>query len=132
MTTTHLKVARIGNSRGVRIPAATLLRFGIGDAVIMEERSDGILLRPLNSAQAKLSWDATADAMARASEDWDDWDALSGEGLRDVEWHDKRPARVAEAGASYEARPHPKVVPKRTASKGAPRTASKRGSGRSR
>ncbi|MGH7658606.1 MAG: AbrB/MazE/SpoVT family DNA-binding domain-containing protein, partial [Gemmatimonadales bacterium] len=39
-----LKVARIGNSRGVRIPAGTLKKYGIGEEVIMEERSDGILL----------------------------------------------------------------------------------------
>ena len=41
-----LKVARIGNSRGVRQPAASLRRYRIGDSVVMEERSDGILLRP--------------------------------------------------------------------------------------
>jgi antitoxin component of MazEF toxin-antitoxin module len=71
----ELKVARIGNSRGVRLPAATLARYHIGAAVHMEERSDGILLRPLRSAAEKLSWDDTALAMAAAREDWSDWEA---------------------------------------------------------
>jgi hypothetical protein len=43
----QLKVSRIGNSRGVRLPAASLRRYRIGTAVLMEERSDGIFLRPV-------------------------------------------------------------------------------------
>jgi antitoxin component of MazEF toxin-antitoxin module len=46
MATVKLKVARIGNSRGVRLPAASLRRCRIGETVLMEERSEGILLRP--------------------------------------------------------------------------------------
>ena len=36
MATMRLKVARIGNSRGVRLPAASLRRYRIGDSVVME------------------------------------------------------------------------------------------------
>ncbi|MEX2154101.1 MAG: AbrB/MazE/SpoVT family DNA-binding domain-containing protein, partial [Gemmatimonadaceae bacterium] len=46
----ELKVARVGNSRGIRIPAATLARYRIGEFVVMEERSEGILLRPRRRA----------------------------------------------------------------------------------
>ena len=63
----QLKVARIGNSRGVRIPAPTLQRYRIGDSVVMEERADGILLRPRRSPSAKLSWEDTALAMAASA-----------------------------------------------------------------
>jgi len=70
MKTVHLTVARIGNSRGVRIPATTLGRYQIGTAVVMEERSDGILLRPVGHADTKLSWDETATAMSSEVEDW--------------------------------------------------------------
>jgi antitoxin component of MazEF toxin-antitoxin module len=38
MRTTELKVARIGNSRGVRLPAGVLQRYGIAGAVLMDER----------------------------------------------------------------------------------------------
>jgi antitoxin component of MazEF toxin-antitoxin module len=36
MDSTRLKVARIGNSRGVRLPARTLESYRIGDTVLME------------------------------------------------------------------------------------------------
>ena len=42
MKPVELKVARLGNSRGVRLPAPTLERYRIGATVVMEERSDGI------------------------------------------------------------------------------------------
>ena len=101
MKPVHLKVARIGNSRGVRIPATTLERYQIGDSVVMEERSDGILLRPAGHAEAKLSWEETAVAMAAEQEDWSEWDVTAGDGLEKLEW---RPQRVAEEkGADYKA-----------------------------
>jgi antitoxin component of MazEF toxin-antitoxin module len=67
-----LKVARIGNSRGVRLPADSLRRYQIEHVVLMEERSDGILLRVPGRAVPKLSWEETAAEMAAASEDWSD------------------------------------------------------------
>ena len=99
----ELKVARIGNSRGVRIPAATLERYRIGDSVVMEERSDGILLRPRGSASRKLSWEDTARAMADASEDWSDWDAVTGDGLDAIPWKTGGAQRVAESDVKYSA-----------------------------
>ena len=38
MANRELKITRIGNSRGIRLPAETLRRYGIGDAIVMEER----------------------------------------------------------------------------------------------
>jgi len=92
-----LTVTRIGNSRGVRLPARVLRRYGIGDAVLMEERDDGILLRPVGSPVARLTWEQTAREMAREAEDWSEWDAVLADGL--ALWHD-RPARVAEPSAA--------------------------------
>ena len=91
MPPVELKVARIGNSRGVRLPAATLERYNIGDQVVMEERSDGILLRPVAGPPARLSWDETARAMAESPEDWGAWDAAASDGLDAVPWN--APAR---------------------------------------
>ena len=51
----------------------------------MEERSEGILLRPTRPVVQKLSWEDTAREMATAGEDWRAWDATSADGL------DKRP-----------------------------------------
>lgn len=101
MKRVELKVARIGNSRGVRIPVATLERYEIGDTVIMEERSDGILLRPVSEAAPLLSWEETALAMAASDEDWTEWDATLGDGLDAVPWESARPRQVAEPRRKY-------------------------------
>lgn len=93
MEPTRLKVARIGNSRGVRLPARTLDRYRIGDTVMMEERSDGILLRPAGASTPKLSWEETARQMAAHGEDWAAWDVVLADGLDSIPW-DQGPGRA--------------------------------------
>jgi len=100
----ELKVTRIGNSRGVRLPAGTLERYQVGDTLVMEERSDGILLRPVGSTIAKLSWEQTAAAMAASDEQWREWDSTAGDGLADVEWTKAGSRRVAEPTSEYQRR----------------------------
>jgi antitoxin component of MazEF toxin-antitoxin module len=107
MATMKLKVARIGNSRGVRLPAASLRRYRIGETVVMEERSEGILLRPSGPAMEKLSWEETAREMAASREDWSAWDAAAADGLDDLPWQTRRKSRVAEPPARYRAKPGP-------------------------
>ena len=102
-----LKVARIGNSRGVRLPAASLRRYRIGESVVMEERSEGILLRPTGPAVEKLSWEETAHEMAASREDWRAWDTAAADGLDDLPWQADRKGRVAEPPTHYRARPAP-------------------------
>ena len=97
----EIKVARIGNSRGVRLPAATLKRFEIGDTVIMEETLEGILLRPHGPVVSKLSWIETAEQMAAARESWHEWDTTVGDGLEQIPWDEKAPRRVAEKKPRY-------------------------------
>ena len=92
MAIVKLKVARIGNSRGVRLPAASLRRYRIGETVLMEERSEGILLRPTGPAVEKLSWEETAREMAASREDWSAWDAAAADGLDDLPWQADRAA----------------------------------------
>jgi antitoxin component of MazEF toxin-antitoxin module len=101
MSTIKLKVARIGNSRGVRLPAASLRRYRIGEAVLMEERSDGILLRPMSSTVPKLSWEETALEMAASREDWSEWDATAVDGLDEMSWRVSGKHAVAEPAGQY-------------------------------
>lgn len=101
MQTMEVKIAKIGNSRGVRIPAEVLRRYAFGDTAILVESVDGLLLRPKQQADAKLSWADTAKAMAAAAEDWSDWDGVSSDGLDDIPWE---VARVAEKRDGYETR----------------------------
>ena len=98
-----LKVARIGNSRGVRLPAASLRRYRIGETVVMEERAEGILLRPTGPMVEKLSWEETAREMAASQEDWSPWDTTAADGLDDLPWKDGRTSRVAEPPTRYRA-----------------------------
>ena len=95
MKVMELKVTRIGNSRGVRLPAASLRRYRIGAAVIMEERNEGILLRATGPAVEKLSWEDTARAMAAGGEEWSVWDAINADGLAEVPWETGKGRREA-------------------------------------
>ncbi|HEY3935520.1 MAG TPA: hypothetical protein VGL65_12985 [Gemmatimonadales bacterium] len=104
----ELKVTRIGNSRGVRLPADALRRYQIEDTVVMEERSDGILLRVPGRAAAKLSWEETAVEMAAANEDWSEWDVTVGDGIEDLPWLASATRRVAESKPSYKMPPKAK------------------------
>jgi antitoxin component of MazEF toxin-antitoxin module len=96
MQTLELKITKIGNSRGIRIPAGVLQRYAFTDAAIMVESVDGILLRPKQQTDIKMSWADTAKAMAEAAEDWSDWDAVTADGLDGVSW-------VAEKRETYRA-----------------------------
>lgn len=62
MKTDTLKVVRIGNSRGVRLPAPLLARYRIKNQVSAEQLPEGILLRPVKDD--RFSWEETARAMA--------------------------------------------------------------------
>ncbi len=82
--TLEAKVIAIGNSRGVRLPRAVLAKYAIGDAVLLEEREDGLLLR--GKDDPRLSWEDTYKAMAREREDWSDLDATIHDGLDKDSW----------------------------------------------
>ena len=75
MKTTVLKVSRIGNSRGIRLPAGMLRKYHITDTVIAEEKAHEIILRPGRAKQQKLSWEETYRQMAAAKEDWSELDS---------------------------------------------------------
>lgn len=110
MKTVELKVSRIGNSRGVRLPAASLRRYRIGAAVLMEERSEGIFLRPVGPLVEKLSWEDTAREMAASREGWTEWDAADADGLESIPWKTGDARGIAEKKAQY--RPVPRSAKK--------------------
>ncbi|NBQ59210.1 MAG: AbrB/MazE/SpoVT family DNA-binding domain-containing protein [Opitutaceae bacterium] len=77
-----IKITRIGNSRGVRIPSAVINQLGLDRAGLTAEiRADGLLL---TAQKNKLSWAETAQAMAQAKEDWSDLENASADGLADL------------------------------------------------
>lgn len=80
----ELKVIAIGNSKGVRLPKAVLDRYAIKDAVVLEARDDGLLLR--GKKDRRLSWDETFKDMAHEREEWRDFEVAVGDGLGREPW----------------------------------------------
>ncbi|MEO7726130.1 MAG: AbrB/MazE/SpoVT family DNA-binding domain-containing protein [Burkholderiales bacterium] len=83
--TVELKVVAIGNSRGVRLPKALLEKYAIKNALVLEERREGLLLR--SKHDTRLSWEDTFREMALAREDWSDFETAVADGLdREDKW----------------------------------------------
>ena len=80
----EFKVVPIGNSRGVRLPKTVLDKYAIRDAVVVEQREEGLLLR--SKRDRRLSWEETFKAMAHEREDWSDLDATLNDGLDKEPW----------------------------------------------
>lgn len=79
MKSVQLKVTKIGNSRGVRLPASVLKKYGIRKTLLMEERAGEIVLRP--KKEKKLSWKETFQEMAAEKEHWEDFEGVVDDGL---------------------------------------------------
>ena len=80
----EFKIVPIGNSRGVRLPKGVLEKYAIRDAVIVEEREEGLLLR--SKRDRRLSWEETFKAMAHEREDWSDLEGTLNDGLDTEPW----------------------------------------------
>jgi antitoxin component of MazEF toxin-antitoxin module len=80
----ELQLTRIGNSRGIRLPAKLIRHYGFGGGLAIEARDDGLLLKA--NRPGRLSWRETASAMEAAAEDWGEWDSLAAEGLENSPW----------------------------------------------
>ncbi len=83
-STRDIKLISVGNSRGVRLPRELLRKYGISDVLVLEERTEGILLR--GATQAKMSLDQTFSEMAVAQEEWKVWDDTAADGLDALKW----------------------------------------------
>ena len=79
----ELKVVRIGNSRGVRLPKAVLERDEIKDALVLEAREEGLLLR--GKKDKRQTWEETYREAAHEKEDWSDLGATVADGMEPVE-----------------------------------------------
>ena len=85
--TTKLKLVKIGNSKGIRIPQVLIQRYHLGEEVELTETATGLLLEASNPA--KLSLDESFEAMAKDSEskaEFKDWDATIADGLEDEDF----------------------------------------------
>ena len=92
MKTLDLKLTRIGNSKGVRLPAEVIRRFGFSESLAAEVREEGLLLKP--KKRIKLSWEETAREMAASDENWTEWDAAVADGIETCPWEEQLPVHV--------------------------------------
>ncbi|MBI4357022.1 MAG: AbrB/MazE/SpoVT family DNA-binding domain-containing protein [Gammaproteobacteria bacterium] len=77
-----IKLVPIGNSLGVRLPKTLLRKYGLSGHLILEELEEGILIH--SKKNKRVSWEQTYQAMAKAKEDWSDFDVTLAEGLEDL------------------------------------------------
>ena len=82
------QLIRIGNSKGVRIPQALIDLYHLKEAeyLEMEQRQEGILIRPRKNSETKMSWEQSYREMAEEAAETDlagDWDITSGDGIHD-------------------------------------------------
>ena len=75
MATITTKLARIGNSKGLRIPAPLILKYHLERGVVLEESDGGLLIKGAGKPK-KLSWEETAREMAADGEDWSAWESM--------------------------------------------------------
>lgn len=75
MKATPIPLVRVGNSRGIRLPARLIAKHKLAGGLLLEERGDELVLRARKTPQ-KLSWEETYKAMATSDEDWSAWESL--------------------------------------------------------
>jgi antitoxin component of MazEF toxin-antitoxin module len=102
MKMVELTLARIGNSRGIRLPADMIRRHGLESGMVLEDRGNELVLRP-KGGPSKLSWEETARAIAAANEDWAEWEGTLADGLETTPWEQP----IARSGTP---RPKPKTA----------------------
>jgi antitoxin MazE len=67
MATLKVKIIKIGNSRGIRLPKAIIDQYQLNDEAALETGKDGIVIRPLNNPRA--GWEAAFKEMKRVGDD---------------------------------------------------------------
>lgn len=77
--TGKITLIAVGNSKGIRLPQASLQKYGWSDSLVLEERQEGVFL--YSQEKNKLSWKDTYRAMAADREDWSDLEVTVADGL---------------------------------------------------
>jgi len=75
------KIVQVGNSKGIRLPKRLIVKYGLGETVIITELSNGLLIE--GNEDNQLSWADTYKEIAKSDEDWSDWADLAIEELNE-------------------------------------------------
>ena len=81
----QVKISRIGNSKGIRLPKELVLSLGTTD-VILEKTEEGILIKPSPTVPPLSEW---AELFAKADTSYEpefqDWDVTLNDGADEEE-----------------------------------------------
>ena len=95
--TLEIPLTRIGNSRGIRLPAPLIKKLGFDEGILLEDHGDRVVLKPTSrSKPTKLSWSETSREMACVAEDWSDWENTATDGLKDIPWNEDKSPRARQ------------------------------------
>lgn len=82
-----VKIIKIGNSRGIRLPKKLLDLYGLkeGSDMEIEENRNGLILKPVQQ-EYTLSWEEAYRQMAAEREEameWEAWQSADEDGIDD-------------------------------------------------
>ena len=103
MKTLAISLVQIGNSRGIRLPAGLIRKYGFEHGLVLEDRGYEIVLRS-KAGHGKLSWEETAREMVDAGEDWSDWEGALADGLGQIPWERSIPKVASSRGKDRDRR----------------------------
>ena len=80
-----IRIIKIGNSKGIRIPKLVLEQSGISDEVELEVKDNQITIKPIS--QSRLNWSRKFNKMAiNGDDELLDSDFISSENWDEKEW----------------------------------------------
>ncbi len=89
----ELTLARIGNSRGIRLPSALIRKHGLENGLVLEDRGHELVITAKGGAK-KLSWEQTYQEMAAEGDDGQDWHCTVADGLDEIPWDRPIPGKA--------------------------------------
>jgi len=75
------KIIRIGNSQGIRLPAALIKQYELKEAIEIIPTPDGILIQPSKGIIPRSEWEAILSKMTPPAAENTDWDTTLGDGI---------------------------------------------------
>ena len=83
MNSIKVKVIRIGNSKGIRLPKSLIEQYDMKDEVLLEPKKDSVVIRPIENRRA--GWEKVFEKMRLKGDD-----VLLDEGTEPVsEWDEE-------------------------------------------
>ena len=67
MNSIKVKIVRIGNSKGIRLPKALIEQYNMKDEVLLEAKKDSIVIRPVKNPRP--GWEKSFKEMRKRGDD---------------------------------------------------------------